>query len=229
MKAECINCKNMNCYIKQYCSNHWLQIIDFKKEETFYKSGESIFIEGVSEPGLHFIHEGKVKMTTRGLKGKQQIIRFAGNGDVLGHYCAGDEPFPIEIVAMEDSNICFIDNNILEDVLMDTPLLTIALMRYYSGELRKMESRIKQIVQMNTREKVAEALLFIIDSWGLNDSKTITLQVSRRDIADIIGITAEQVVRQLSDFEKEKMIAKIGRKISITNKRGLKNILRNYN
>jgi CRP/FNR family transcriptional regulator, cyclic AMP receptor protein len=228
MKTECIECLNNNCYIKQHCSVDWIQLIGLHTKQSLYKKGECIITEGMPVPGLHFILKGRVKMTSSGLNGKQQILRFVGDGDVMGNYCNREEPVPIGAFAMEDVKICFIDSNVIEDILMSNPLLTIALMRYYSSELRKTESRIKQIVQMNTREKVAEALLFIIDSWGLEDEKDINIQISRQEIADIVGINSEQVVRQLSDFEKENMIIKQGREIEIKNKRSLRNIIRNY-
>jgi CRP/FNR family transcriptional regulator len=80
------------------------------------------------------------------------------------------------------------------------------LVSYLGNELEIAENRLKYLMQMNVREKTAEALLFIRKSFGLNDNNELNVYISRKDIAAIAGTSEELIIRQLSEFEKEKLI-----------------------
>jgi CRP-like cAMP-binding protein len=82
---------------------------------------------------------------------------------------------------------------------------------------------------MNIREKVAEAFVYMNETFGTdNATKTLNIDLSRQEIADTAGTTSEQVSRQLSNFESEKLISRKKRKIQILNGQGLENIVRDY-
>jgi CRP-like cAMP-binding protein len=163
------------------------------------------------------------------MTGRQQIVRFASDGHILGHRGFGNDVYPISAVAMEDSIICFIENNTLYDLFMNNPELTYSMMMYYSRELRKVEDRMKNIAQMNIREKIAETLLLVLENFGLNDQHELDVHFTREDIAAAAGTTSEQVVRQLTEFEEEGLIAKRGRKIAILKTDALRKIIQYIN
>lgn len=227
---SCKACSNIHCFIKQYCSADWIQNMDKKKFQTLYKQGQNIIHEGSPVLGIFFIQNGKVKVFSSGLNGRKQIVRFAKDGHILGHRgFATNDVYPISATAMEDSVACFIENDTLYKMFMDNPKFVIGLMEFYSRELRKIENRMKSIAQMNTREKITEALLLLMENFGLNKQKELNVPITREEIACIAGTTAEQVVRQLSEFEKEKLISKRGRKIMILNIGALKKINSEFN
>ena len=78
---------------------------------------------------------------------------------------------------------------------------------------------------MNAREKVAEALLLIYESFGLNEQNELNVHFSRNTIANIAGTSSEEVSRLLSNFEEEGFINRHGRKIEILNLEDLKTII----
>jgi CRP-like cAMP-binding protein len=225
---SCITCKNEHCLIKQ-CSPEWIKIIDVKKNQSRYKKGENIIREGDPVHGIYFILSGKVKVITTGLNEKQQIVRLANDGHILGHRGFAGDVYPIGAISMDDSLICFVENETLDEMFMSNPKFTFALMMFYSHELRKVEQRIKNIAQMNTREKVAEALLYLIEIFGLGEQQELNIFLSREDIAALAGTNAEQIIRQLTDFEKEKIISKKGKKIIILDQEELKKAIRQIN
>jgi len=82
---------------------------------------------------------------------------------------------------------------------------------------------------MNIREKVAEAFIYIYEKFGFNpQTKELNVELSRQDIGDIAGTTAEQVTRQLRDFEDQKLIFRKKRTIQLLNIKGLEYIVSNY-
>ena len=103
------------------------------------------------------------------------------------------------------------------------------LILFYALELRRTELRVKYHAQMNIREKVAESFVYLNEVFGTDPStKKLNVELDRQEIADVAGTTPEQVSRQLSDFEDEKLILRKKREIQILNVKGLKNIVSNY-
>jgi CRP-like cAMP-binding protein len=98
-------------------------------------------------------------------------------------------------------------------------------MMFYSRELRKVETRMKNIAHMNIREKVIEALLLMMEMFGLNKKNELDISFTREDIAGLVGTNIEQVSRMLAEYEKEGLIEKRGRKIAILNEEELKKII----
>ncbi len=225
-QISCITCETKSCFIIQHGSAEWISIIDICKNQELYERGQYLFREGSRVFGLYFIQQGKVKVISTGLNGKEQIVRLASTGHVVGHRGFGFEVYPIGAVALEDTIACFVDNDKMYEAFMNNPRLTYAMMMFYSLELRKTEIRQRLLAQMTMREKVAETLLHLKETFGLDSKKnTLDILLSRQEIADMLGSTPEQVTRILSEFEDLRLIRKEGKQIHILNEKGLYDII----
>ena len=223
---NCSSCSNTNCLVLKHCSSQWIELINQKKYQTSIKQDQNIINEGFPVLGIYFIQKGKAKVFSTGFTGKRQVVRFAKEGHLLGHRALGnDDTYPIGVVALEDSLVCFLENTLLDDIFLHNPNFSHGLMMFYSQELRKLEKRMKNIPRMNAREKVAEALLLIYESFGLNEHNELNVPFSRNTIAHIAGTSSEEVSRLLSNFEEEGFINRHGRKIEILNLDDLKTII----
>ena len=225
---NCKSCINADCFVKR-CSKEWFQQVDHFKTQSHYKKNQNIIIEGSEVFGVFFIQKGKVKIFSTGLNGKEQIVRFATDGHILGHRGIGSDVYPISAAAMEDSFICFIENDKLNEMFFANPQFAIELMMYYSRELRKLENRVKYIAQMNIREKTSEALLMLFETFGINKYNELNVPFSRVDIASVTGSTRPQVTMQLTEFEKEGIIEKSGKRIVLRNIKELQKIISKFN
>lgn len=227
-RIDCTACKNCSCFIKQ-CGPDWLSLMSQAKNQSIYKSGRNIIVEGQPVFGIYFVQHGKVKVISTSLDGKEQVVRLAADGHILGHRGYGNETYPIGAVAMTDSVICFFDNNILYDAFMANPKFTYHLMMFYSKELRKVEQRIKFFAQMTVMEKVAFALLYIMETFGLDkDEQSLSIPLPRQEIASIAGTTADQVSRQITLLKSEQAIGTSGKKIIIKNEGMLRDMIARY-
>jgi len=228
-RIECTACASINCFVKKYCSGEHLNKISTHKNQNFYKKGDFIFREGNTMLGIHFIQKGGVKVVTPNLNGREQVVRLASDGNILGHRVLGNDKYYFNAIALMDTNVCFVETGIFRDTCMNSPEFAYNLILFYALELRRTELRVKYHAQMNIREKVAEAFVYLNEIFGTNPkTKTLNIELSRQEIADTAGTTPEQVTRQLSDFENEKLIFRKKREIQILNIKGLANIVRNY-
>ena len=228
MVIDCFDCRNRECFIKQ-CSKDWISMISDQKFQMIFKTGHHIFREGDIVNGVYFIQEGKVKVTSTTLKGDEHIVRLAGNGHLIGHRGYGHEKYPISAIAMEESRICFVDNDLLYQAYMNNPEFTYKSMLFYSKELRKSEQGKQFLAQMTMEEKVIFALLYIIETFGTYEKDhSIPQCISRKDISAIAGTNVEQVSRALSVLKERKLIETDKRKIIIKNPPALRELISFY-
>ena len=108
-------------------------MISQSKNQVGYKNGQYMFREGDRVFGMHFVLEGKVKIISTGLNGKEQIVRLASDAHVVGHRGYAGETYPVGALAIDDTTACFLDNDILYDAFMNNPKFTYALMMFYSS------------------------------------------------------------------------------------------------
>lgn len=217
-----------NCLVSKYTSPIWHIKLNSQMSHNWYKKGQFIYYENNPVFGLHFICEGKVKIIATGLKGKEQIVRLAATGNILGHWQADtNETYTTSAVTIEDSLICFLSNDILQEAFLANSELTLNLMHYYSKELNKSEKRLKYLSQTCINERMAEALLYLIEIFGISSKNSrINGKLSRREIGSIIGATSEQVSRVLSAFKTDNIIDTLGKDIIILDKVGLENLIK---
>ena len=102
-------------------------------------------------------------------------------------------------------------------ILQKDSSLSLEMMKLLSNDLKKAELQLTHLAQKPVRERVAEALLFIKETYGFEaDGKTIDAMFSREDIANIVGTATETAIRLLSEMNKDKIIQLNGKKIVIT-------------
>ena len=92
--------------------------------------------------------------------------------------------------------------------------------------MEEAELRMISLAYKPVRERLAETLLFLFDSFYPKPESTVKeyLNLTRMDLANIIGTAVETVIRLLSEFKDDKYIAIKGRKIFLLDPAGLKMI-----
>ncbi|MDG1729708.1 MAG: Crp/Fnr family transcriptional regulator [Algibacter sp.] len=227
--VSCSACTNNNCLINRNLKT----LSNFKfaehKKTLKCKKGQQFIMEGASVNGLFFILKGKVKVLRTGINGREQIVRFAKEGEIIGHRGFGTEEFySIGAIALEDCVLCYFSKENLQDALLENPSFTYDMMLFYANELNRSENKVKSISQMTVRERVIDTLLYIHRKFG--DLKGfLNLPLSRKEYADYAGTTEEQVIRIFSSLKKEGLISTKGKKIAITDVQLLKNEISEHN
>lgn len=213
----CPVCTNENCLIKRNLKSDVALDLAQQKSEIRCKKGQQFILEGAPVSGLFFLLKGKAKVFRTGINAKEQIVRFASKGEIIGHRGFGTEEFySIGAVALEDTILCYFSKENLQKALLSDAVFSYDLMLFYANELNKSESKVKSLSQMTVRERVVDALLYINRKFE-HKNNYLDLVLSRSDYADFVGTTEEQVIRVLSALKKEKLIVTHGKKIGIPN------------
>jgi CRP-like cAMP-binding protein len=217
--VDCQNCKKRFTSVFCRVENDTMESINDEKVCTPYKKGQIIFHEGSRPLGIYCVNRGKIKLVKLGEDGKEQILRLIKPGDLMGYRAllSGDR-YSASAVVMEDSGICFIPKELFMGVLQKDGVLSMEIMKLLSDDLRKAETSITHLAQKPVRERLAEALLFIKETYGFEeDGKTIALKITREELANIVGTATETTIRLLSDLKNEGILQLEGKKIAIMN------------
>lgn len=217
-----MSCTNENCLIKRNIQTLSNSKFVENKSTLKCKKGQQFIIEGAPVNGLFFILKGKVKVFRTGINGREQIVRFAKEGEIIGHRGFGtEEYYSIGAIALQDSVLCYFSKDDLQETLLENPKFAYDMMLFYANELNRSENKVKSISQMTVRERVIDTLLYINRKFG--DLKGfLNLPLSRREYADYAGTTEEQVIRVFSALKKENLITAQGKKIGIIDNQLLK-------
>ena len=229
-KINCTDCENGNCFIKKHCLENIEQTVTIhdNKFVNRYTKNQLIFMEGNFVDSINFIQSGRVKVFKKGAFGKDQIIRLISDGEILGHRGLSDaEKLSISATSITDSLICSFDKTFFFKLLKTTPELIFNLMLYFANELNHEENKLRDLSIFNVREKVAKALLIMINAYGLNEKNEINHahELSRQDIAELVGLNSNQVTKILADLKEDNILETDNKTIKIINLNSLKEIV----
>lgn len=220
----CENCSFSRRSIFKDLGKNDLEKLNFNMNCNFYKKGQVIFFEGNHPDGLFCLSEGKVKVYKIGPTGKEQIIRFAKSGDALGYRALlVGESYSASASALEDSHICFIRKETVFELFKSNSSFSFSMLKLVSRDLEDIENKMVKLAQKPVRERLAEALLIIRETYGTDKQDYINVSLSREDFASIVGTATETVIRLLAEFRKENLITTKGKKIKITDLNNLVN------
>ena len=188
-----------------------------------YKKNEVIHCEGETPTHLMCLLSGKVK---DGVGGRSQIIRMIKPVEYFGYrpYFAKTD-YVTAASAFEPSLVCQIPMTALMTLLTQNNDLAMFFIKQLSVDLGIADERTVNLTQKHIRGRLAESLLFLKESYGLEeDGSTLSIYLSREDLANLSNMTTSNAIRTLSQFATERLITIDGRKIKIIDEEKLKKI-----
>ncbi|WP_053223761.1 Crp/Fnr family transcriptional regulator [Roseivirga seohaensis] len=218
IQLQCIACKSRGESHFSDLKDEDLEILSEHKSCVTYKKNQTLFYEGTRPMGIFCINSGKVKVFKMGSNGKEQILFIAQKGDFLGYRSLlSEELYGSSATVLEPAAICFIPKSDFLKVLHSNPEFFGKLMKAVCHELGVMETKLAQLSQKSVRERLAATILMLKETYGMEGegSEVIDIVLSREDLANIVGTATETVIRLLSEFKSDKMIALEGKKIKV--------------
>ncbi|MBI4931452.1 MAG: Crp/Fnr family transcriptional regulator [Bacteroidetes bacterium] len=221
-----------NHLLEKYCTPVQKLFLNKSAICTRQKKDDIIFHEHFPATQIYFVLSGVVGLWKENIYLKKQYIRFIKEGELFGFRGSSMEnisSYRLSASAFEDAQICQIPKEDFAHVLKENPALHLNILLTYVKELEKIEQSFCHQASMNTREKVAEALLTIHKAFGCNgNGAPFCKKVLRGDIADIAGISTGKTINLLSEFRAENIIATCGSTITMLQPDKLKEIVAEY-
>jgi len=207
------------CIVREFSSlkalnkDELIRISNCKTSKTI-KKGENIFEEGENVNGIFCIKDGVCKLTKLSPNGKDHIVKLVSKGELLGQRSMiSEEPANLSAIALEDMQVCFIPKTEILGFFDKNNQFSMNVMKTICGDLKLADDHTVNMAQKSVKERLAETLIYLYENFGTNTDKTLKIQLSRDELASMIGTATESCIRLLSDFKKLELIELVGKKI----------------
>ncbi|APA00428.1 Crp/Fnr family transcriptional regulator [Flavobacterium commune] len=188
------------------------------KTSLLVKKGEVIFEEGENVNGIFCVKDGVCKLTKLSPNGKDHIVKLVSKGELLGQRSMiSEEPVNLSAVALEDMQVCFIPKSEIMGFFDKNNQFSMNVMRTICGDLKESDDHVVNMAQKTVKQRLAETLLYLQDTFGKNEDESLKIQLTRDELASMIGTATESCIRLLSDFNKLGLIELKAKKIVLKN------------
>ena len=191
-----------------------------------YRKNELIYCEGETPRELLCLLSGKVKIYMDGVGGRSQIMRVVNAVEYFGYRASfSGEAFITSAAAFEPSLIAKIPLKLIRRMIMENTRLGWFFIQKLAVALGISDERTVNLTQKHIRGRLAESILFLKESYGLEeDGCTLSIYLSREDMANLSNMTTSNAIRTLSAFAQERIITVDGRRIKIVDEAKLRQI-----
>lgn len=185
------------------------------KEEFHFRKGEVINHEGEKITDFKYLKSGLVKLYRRTYNGEEQVITITRPFEFVSSMSIfAEERYKYSVAAVEDSVVCVVNLEFIKSLFIQNGSFAMGLMSKMSRVVEKIITQTLDIRQKNLIGRVAFVLLYFAND--IYNTRVFDLPVSRKEIADYIGMSTANVIRTMSDFKKDGIIKVFGKTIEVT-------------
>lgn len=220
--CSCEHCELKELFVDKLSGDH-LDVVCSGKVEKEFLQGDSIIKEGTKIREFTYLKSGLVKLFRTDQSGKEQIISIAKPLDYVSLLSVfSNKKYNYSVTALEDSVTCNLNLEDIRSIINENGSLALNLLSKMSRVtdnliLDSLEIRVKHL-----RGRVAYLLIYFADN--VYSSEEFDLPLTRKEMAEYVGMTTENVIRTLSEFRKDGILKIYGKTIQIVNMDSLKSI-----
>ena len=224
-ERKCVNCTISTQNILKGLNHQELGAISDCKTALAFRKGDVIFDEGIMLGGIYCIRKGICKLSKLSPNGKNQIIRFAGTGDILGKRSViSGEEVNLSATALTDMEVCFIPKREIIGCLNSNHKFSNEVLKNICIELKKADDFIVDLAQKTAKQRLVDAIFSLEKIFGIDTDGYVHTQLSREELGNMIGVAPESLIRILSELGKKGWIDTKTKRIKILNRKQLEKI-----
>jgi len=220
--CSCENCELKELFMDNLEGDH-LDVVCSGKVEKDYSEGQSIIKEGTLIRDFTYLKSGLVKLFRRDPSGREQIITIAKPMDYVSLLSVfSNDRYNYSVTALEDSVTCNLKMEEVLSLVKKNGALGFSLLQKMSRVADQLILESLEIRKKHLRGRVAYLLIYF--SQYIYFSQEFDLPLTRKEMAEYVGMTTENVIRSLSEFRKDGILKIYGKTIHIVNMDTLKSI-----
>ena len=195
------------------------------REQTF-APGKFIFAEGEPAHALWAVKNGLVHIIKFGVDGREIVLEVIPPGELFGAVVAlQKQPYPASAMAAEPSVVWHIPANLARELCQKHPSLRSAILDQVTTRLRGAHERLRSIALERVEQRLARMLLTLADKIGQRSGTVTELNVTRQELADMIGTTVETTIRITSKWQRARIISSSRNRIALADPERLRKIV----
>ncbi len=219
----------MNCSCKSalFCllTNEELEMVDKNRLNVVFKPGETIRKQGTQMTHVISVSSGMAKLYLEGIESRNAILRIVKPTNFIGGpgvYL--DQMHHYTVMALTESSVCFIDLNVIKEVIRRNNRFAEEFMKDFSRNTLNVYNRLIYLTQKQMPGRMADSLLYLFEEIFLSDHFPMLL--NKQDLADLSAMSRDSAVKILRSFEHEGIIQFNDKELRLLDHESLKRISR---
>jgi CRP-like cAMP-binding protein len=183
-----------------------------------YRRRQVIFHEEAPSEGIHLLCEGTVKLYQSDRFGRDHILAIAGPGEVLSELALEPgERYAVSAEALTDSQVCYLPRERLVSFMQRHPMVAVRLVGALSRSLAAARRKAGELALKRAECRLADLLMRLVHAEPTTlGSSRVTLSYSRRELAEMIGVSTETAIRLLAKLKQIGVITTEHRELVVT-------------
>lgn len=199
--------------------------LEKERKTRAFKKKDIIYREGDFGTYVYKIIKGKVKTYRINEDGKEFIHDLLKDGDFLGEQALIQDTNRTEFAeAMEETELMLIPRNDFQQLIYSNKEVSGQFIRLLSKNLIEKEHELIELAYNTVRKRTADSLMKLYDTYHNGNEESVSFEISRADLASMVGTATESVIRVLSEFKKDKWISIDGSQITMQEPDKIKNV-----
>jgi CRP/FNR family cyclic AMP-dependent transcriptional regulator len=184
-----------------------LKLISDDRETSQFKKKATIYTEGHRPVYLYYVLSGKIKTYRTNEDGKELITGMYKEGDFIGYIALLEEnTYKDTAQSIENAEVMLIPKTDFIQLVNSNPEISKKFIKLLANNVSERETQLVKLAYNSLRKRVADALLLVNKRYKKTETDNPLIQISREDLANIVGTATESLIRTLSDFKSEKLI-----------------------
>ncbi|KAA6439313.1 response regulator [Dyadobacter flavalbus] len=219
------NLTGFNDLISISAGESYLEKLKENRSINLYKKKQKIYTEGNHPARLFYVNKGKIKTFRKNEESKELITGLYKEGDFLGYMALLENVTYRETAeALEDSELALIPVAEFEEMIGSNPVVMKRFITLLANNVNEKEDKLLAIAYNSLRKKVADTLIEYYRKYNPLKEENFSIDLSRDNLAAIAGVAKESLIRTLSDFKDENLIAITAGQIQILDYSRLENM-----
>ena len=194
--------------------------------DKYFSKGEIIFFDGDEGNGFYLVIEGTVNVYKVSSEGKEQIFHIVKEGETIGAVPVfSGKSFPANARAISKSHLLFFPREKFMNLTTNNPSLTMNILALLSMRLREFTIQVENLSLKEIPGRLAAYLLYLSEEQG--DKDIIKLNISKLQLANILGTGPESLSRALGNMKNKKLVDEEGASIRLIDRGALETLAEN--
>ncbi len=217
--------KNLSEFIERAQQVAGLELTSELRDVHHYKKKQFLYSEGNHPHYVYYVVKGKIKSYLINEDGKELITSIYTAGDFIGYTSVLENlPHKDNAETLEESELMVIPAEDFMTLLHNNPLVSQQFIKLLTKNVIEKEDKLIAIAYNSLRKRIASTLIELQDKFKANETEAVKIEISRENLARVVGTAKESLIRTLSDFKEEQLIEIVEGKIHILDEKKLRNL-----
>jgi len=222
-EERCVGCKIKSNAVSILNISE-LSILEKGCFQNEFQKGELLFKEGMPARYIFFIRDGFVKLFKKGVSNKDYILNISKKGAFLGiqNLNKKRQDYYFSAKSITNVKVCLIDIESFDQLIRSNGTFATEVISYITNDEMNYFERLVNNVQQQLPGRLANTLMYFRNE--VYNDKQFNLNLTKSELASLIGTSRESISRILMEFQKDGIIAMDKNQITILHEKKLKEI-----